>query len=206
MEKILARVMTNKKLGAPTTTTTTMASPALLEAVFDYSQTAHNNDLSSWEVVNPSSSSDIETFSFDSDSDSDEEDENTYALDSTSSEQDLIDHHQSIESTDVRVVSIDEPSGYDDYNDYGNGNYDCDVNEDEEDYDHDDDYDDELVPRSFSDRFGKQRLMKLGKRACNPKMSNPKKLPCYFYNRPGGVHAARDGVAWKRKVGRKNEA
>ncbi|KAF7143486.1 hypothetical protein RHSIM_Rhsim05G0069800 [Rhododendron simsii] len=202
MEKILARVMPSKRLGAPTTT---MAGPALLEAVFDYSQTANNDDLSSWEIINnSSSSSDIETFSFDSDSD--EEDEDTYVLDSTSSEQDLIDHHRSIESIDVKVVSIDEPSGYDDYNDYGNGNYDCDVMEDEEDYDHDDDYDDEMVPRSFSNRFGKQRMMKLGKRACNPKMSNPKKLPCYFYNRPGGVHAARDGVAWKRKVGRKNEA
>lgn len=48
-------------------------------------------------------------------------------------------------------------------------------------------------------------IMKLGKRACNPKMSNPIKLPCYFHNRPGKVHAANNDVAWKRKIGRNRE-
>jgi len=203
MEKILAR-LTNKKVKAPTT----IADPTLIEA-----------DLSSWEIINRSSFSsssdddEIETYSF-NDEEEDDEQENIFVLDSVPP--DVV----RIDAGDAEVVSIDKATVIDDYDigDYSydvyDGDYNSDVmedqeeedNYDEDDDDDDDDYDDELVPRSLSDRFGKQRLMKLGKRACNPKMSNPKKLPCYFYNRPGGVPAANKVVAWKRKIVRNKQA
>jgi hypothetical protein len=196
MEKILAR-LTNKKVKAPTT----IADPTLIEA-----------DLSSWEIINRSSFSfssssdddEIETYSF-NDEEEDDEQEDIFVLDSVPP--DVV----RIDAGDAEVVSIDKATVIDDY-DIGDYSYDVmedqeeEDNYDEDDDDDDDDYDDELVPRSLSDRFGKQRLMKLGKRACNPKMSNPKKLPCYFYNRPGGVPAANKVVAWKRKIVRNKQA
>lgn len=60
-------------------------------------------------------------------------------------------------------------------------------NYDEDDeHGYEDEYDDELVPIEVRNRFGKQRIRKMGKRAC-PKMKKSKKLP-YKYNRPGCVH------------------
>ncbi|PRQ23945.1 hypothetical protein RchiOBHm_Chr6g0266971 [Rosa chinensis] len=64
------------------------------------------------------------------------------------------------------------------------GHDDDDVGGDEED---DDGYglDDELVPWSVSDRFGRERMRKLGKRTF-PKMQNSKRSP-YLVVRPGCV-------------------
>ncbi|KAJ4716587.1 FK506-binding protein 3-like [Melia azedarach] len=61
--------------------------------------------------------------------------------------------------------------------------------EDEYEYDHDDyddDLDDELVPWSVSGKLGRQRMRKLGKRAC-AKMNYSKKSP-FLYMKPGAVH------------------
>ncbi|KAL2328999.1 hypothetical protein Fmac_022426 [Flemingia macrophylla] len=73
--------------------------------------------------------------------------------------------------------------------------YDCDaLHADEEDDDEDDDaddaddgygLDDELVPWNVSNKFGRQRMRKLGKRAFS-KMHNSKKSP-YLFVRPGCV-------------------
>ncbi|XAR59112.1 hypothetical protein NMG60_11014766 [Bertholletia excelsa] len=68
-------------------------------------------------------------------------------------------------------------------------------------YDDDDgggfDLDDELVPRSVSDRFGRQRMRKLGKRAY-PKMNKSRKLP-YYYSRPGCVYG-KHGLGLKHSI------
>ncbi|CAM8935306.1 hypothetical protein QQ045_014744 [Rhodiola kirilowii] len=57
--------------------------------------------------------------------------------------------------------------------------------EDAEDYNDRDDLDDELVPWSVSDRFGRERMRKLGNRAY-AKMNKTKKF-AYALNRPGCV-------------------
>lgn len=69
---------------------------------------------------------------------------------------------------------------------YGYG-YDYGGHVEEQDDDGDDRYDldDELVPWSVSDKIGRQRMRKLGKRAF-PKMYNSKRSP-YLFVRPGCV-------------------
>ncbi|CAN4112429.1 unnamed protein product [Withania somnifera] len=57
--------------------------------------------------------------------------------------------------------------------------------EEEEDEDEDFDFDDGLVPNWLSDKFGRQRIRKLGKRA-GSRMNKSKRGPCIF-NRPGCV-------------------
>lgn len=56
---------------------------------------------------------------------------------------------------------------------------------DEQDNDYDDEYDfdDNLVPFSVSNRFGKQRMGKVGKKANTGKMRKPKRMPGYYYNK-----------------------
>lgn len=61
--------------------------------------------------------------------------------------------------------------------------------EEEEDGDEDEDgydLDDELVPRSVRDKFGRQRIRKLGKRGF-ARMYNSKRSP-YLFMKPGCVH------------------
>ncbi|XP_018815295.2 uncharacterized protein LOC108986937 [Juglans regia] len=72
------------------------------------------------------------------------------------------------------------------YDDGGRGEEQFD-NEGDEDDDANDGYDlnDELVPWNVSDKFGRQRMRKLGKRAF-PKMHNSKRSP-YLFVRPGCV-------------------
>ncbi|GFY94975.1 hypothetical protein Acr_10g0003600 [Actinidia rufa] len=183
MEKILGRVRNTK--GA------TMGDGWIDDVVFEADGDG-DGDLSSWEIIDQS---DDEDFSFDDD------DGDLYLLESLSSDlsdrsspHDLIDQITNHENDvrDVEDVSIDENCGYGDYNvdyDVENG-FDVDDDDEEEEEDYEYDVDDELVPRSVSDRFGGQRLRKLGKRAF-PKMNSPRKLPCYYYNRPGGVHVKR---------------
>ncbi|XVE93707.1 hypothetical protein REPUB_Repub01dG0217300 [Reevesia pubescens] len=70
-----------------------------------------------------------------------------------------------------------------DQEDDGGDDYDEEVEEDEDDgYD----LDDELVPRSLSGKFGRERMRKLGKRAF-AKMNTSKKSP-FLYVKPGCVH------------------
>ncbi|CAL5329029.1 unnamed protein product [Camellia sinensis] len=190
MEKILERLR-NKK-GA------TMAD-AWIEDVFE----ANDDDLSSWELINQSDDEN-EDYSFDDD---DDDDDDLYVLESLSSDfstqsppPDLIDHTIDHVREDfiVKHVSIDQQYEQDftkhvsidqryEYNDYENNNNNDDDNDDEEEEEEEDyDLDDELVPKSVSDRFGRQRMRKLGKRAY-PKMNKSKRLP-YYYSRPGCVH------------------
>lgn len=70
--------------------------------------------------------------------------------------------------------------------DYGSDEINNDDCDDSDDYDDGHDLDDELVPWGLSDKFGRQRIRKLGKRA-GPKMNKAKRL-AYRYNRPGCVH------------------
>lgn len=86
----------------------------------------------------------------------------------------------------------------------GDGLYDEDENEDEsevEDDDDDDDedldLDDELVPKWLSNKFERQRMRKLGKRAY-PKMKKSKRL-VNQYNRPGCVHG-KHGLGLKHNL------
>lgn len=76
---------------------------------------------------------------------------------------------------------VDDGDAGDEY-----GNYKKDDDEDYDDYDDGHDLDDELVPWGLSDKFGRQRIRKLGKRA-GPKVNKAKRL-AYRYNRPGCVH------------------
>ncbi|KAL1362234.1 hypothetical protein AAHE18_03G065100 [Arachis hypogaea] len=76
-----------------------------------------------------------------------------------------------------------------DHGHHDNNNDDDEVEgvDDEDDEDDDDGYDldDELVPWNVGNRFERQRMRKLGKRACS-KMNNSKRNP-YLYTRPGCV-------------------
>ncbi|CAA2989756.1 Hypothetical predicted protein [Olea europaea subsp. europaea] len=60
--------------------------------------------------------------------------------------------------------------------------------DDEEDMDDEDGFglDDELVPWMLKDRFGRQRIRKMGKRGSS-RVNKSKRGP-YFYNRPGAVY------------------
>ncbi|KAH1072350.1 hypothetical protein J1N35_024678 [Gossypium stocksii] len=64
--------------------------------------------------------------------------------------------------------------------------YACDGDGELEVDDGDDDLDDELVPRAFSGKLGRQRMRKLGKRVC-AKMHTSKKSP-FLYMKPGCVY------------------
>ncbi|MED6209956.1 hypothetical protein PIB30_059606 [Stylosanthes scabra] len=66
------------------------------------------------------------------------------------------------------------------YDDEGDGD-----NDEDDDDDDGYDLDDELVPWNVGNRFERQRMRKLGKRACS-KMNNSKRNP-YLYTRPGCV-------------------
>jgi len=163
-------------------------------------------DLSSWELVEPSDDENEQDYSYDDD----DEEIDLYVFGALPSDlaaqspaQDLVDHASGQEDRVdlVKRVSVDEkcvytvteaplnaklwlhPFVYDDYND---GN---DEEEEEERYDDYEGYydlDDELVPKNVIDRFGRQRIRKLGKRAFS-KMNKAKRLP-YAYNRPGCVY------------------
>ncbi|KAJ7978508.1 nuclear polyadenylated RNA-binding protein 3-like [Quillaja saponaria] len=67
-------------------------------------------------------------------------------------------------------------------------------NDDDDEYDDDNRYDldDELVPWSVSSKFGRQRMRKLGKRACS------KKSP-YLFVRPGCVRG-KHGLGLKHSI------
>ncbi|MFS8012580.1 hypothetical protein Hanom_Chr14g01322551 [Helianthus anomalus] len=57
--------------------------------------------------------------------------------------------------------------------------------------------DDELVPRWLNNKFERQRMRKLGKRAY-PKMKKSKRL-AFMYNKPGCVHG-KHGLGMKHNL------
>ncbi|KAL7002655.1 hypothetical protein U1Q18_003810 [Sarracenia purpurea var. burkii] len=159
-----------------------------------------DDDLSSWELVNrpedEGHDDEIQDVSYDEDEDLDSLQSISSDLSTRSSPRDFVDHANDpkVHVQDLKGVLIDEQFGFDHYNDQNEGQekdvYDDDDNADD-DYDgggaYENDLDDDLVPKSVSDRFGRQRLKKLGKRAY-PKMNSSRKLPYYYYNRPDCVH------------------
>ncbi|XP_059448426.1 uncharacterized protein LOC132179685 [Corylus avellana] len=108
-----------------------------------------------------------------------------------------------IETHHVDVLDFDGDVKYD-YGYYGYG--DGDGGHGEEQYDEDDedddngddgrDLDDELVPWAVSDKVGRQRMRKLGKRVFS-KMNTSKRSP-YLFVRPGCVRG-KHGLGMKHK-------
>ncbi|KAK4378306.1 hypothetical protein RND71_000168 [Anisodus tanguticus] len=144
-------------------------------------EVAHHvfDDLSEWEFVNPSDDEHEDSYSFTDNDESMLKDDDPCEIGSPcevgSPSSDI-----SIESP-PQVQLVGALIAYDVRVDSSN---DDDMEEEEEDYD--DDLDDELVPNWLSDKFGRQRIRKLGKRA-NSRMNKSKKGP-YVFNRPGCVH------------------
>ncbi|KAK4761319.1 hypothetical protein SAY87_006212 [Trapa incisa] len=66
-----------------------------------------------------------------------------------------------------------------------------------DDVEEDDGLDDELVPRNLSGKLGRQRMRKLGKRACS-KMNTSKRSP-YLYVKPGCLYG-KHGLGLKHSV------
>ncbi|MCE3049537.1 hypothetical protein HAX54_045125 [Datura stramonium] len=159
---------------------TTMVSRS--EAEFE----AHDvfEDLSSWEFVNPSDDEQEDSYSFSDHTDDDGSDElmskedDPCEIGSPSSDISMV-SPSPVQTMGALVCHV----GFD-YHDSSHDDMEEEEGEEEEDYD--DDLDDELVPNWLSDKFGRQRIRKLGKRACS-RMNKSKKGP-YIFNRPGCVH------------------
>lgn len=142
--------------------------------------------LSHWEFVNAS----------DADSEKEESENEEREVDNSVGDEigslgfepneQIVTHHVDLDDDhDHQDVGVKYESGH-----YSSGygqQRDDEEEEEEEDDDDDgeDDLDDELVPWDVSDKFGRQRLRKLGKRAF-PKMYNSKRSP-YLFVRPGCV-------------------
>lgn len=153
-------------------------------------------DLSSWEFVNQSDDEDDDRFSFNED-DLDNEDghdeivmklEDEFLLGSPSSDVSMesVSPPQISSPLDVPSVGLnhDYRYNYDYDHDYTNS-YDYEDEEEDEEDDGGYDLDDELVPRWVSDKLGRQRIRKMGKRA-SPRMNKAKGLP-YYFHKPGSV-------------------
>ncbi|KAL0334689.1 UNVERIFIED_CONTAM: hypothetical protein Sradi_4680800 [Sesamum radiatum] len=137
-----------------------------------------DDDLSTWEFVDASISDDEDIYSFDGDDGISEGDDATeeepeskpslsvsppmtFPVEMTSNHV----YHEGREGSD----DDDDDSGDDDARDV-----------------YHDDVDDELVPWKLKDRFGKQRIRKMGKRG-GPKPNKSKRQP-YYHNRPGCLY------------------
>ncbi|CAN4107483.1 unnamed protein product [Withania somnifera] len=140
---------------------------------------AEIEDLSSWEFVNPS----------------DDEQEDSYSF--TDDELMLKEYDPCEIGSPSSVISmeLESPSqvqtigalvvcnvGYDYHDDDDDDQEEEEEEDEEEDFDFDDD---ELVPNWISDKFGRQRIRKLGKRVSS-RMNKSKKGP-YIFNKPGCV-------------------
>ncbi|PIN12092.1 hypothetical protein CDL12_15292 [Handroanthus impetiginosus] len=162
---------------------------------------AVDDDLSTWEFVNPSQSDDEDLYSFDSDDVTSEggdvitdEPESKPVGEEEDDEEDahearglgVLDAVISIQSLSVSppmTFPVEMTSNHV-YHDDGEGYDDGDGDSDDV-YDMDD-VDDELVPWKLKNRFGKQRIRKMGKRS-GPKLNKSKKMP-FYQNRPGCLH------------------
>ncbi|XP_073128282.1 uncharacterized protein [Henckelia pumila] len=138
-------------------------------------------DLAAWVLVSPSLSDDEDLYSFDSDGDDaiggeHEEDPKKEHLDDVVYMQTL-----SVSPQPVVCFPVEDVMGLHVYDDD-----DFAVDEDDGGMDDDDDVDDELIPWKLKDRFGKQRIRKMGKRG-GPKVSTSKRLP-HYHNRPGCLY------------------
>ncbi|KAK1439884.1 hypothetical protein QVD17_05708 [Tagetes erecta] len=165
------------------------------------------SDSDSWQVIDPSDSDDGnfscgDVISTDDDSDEvvpDVDDLLQLPYGSPSSDismQSLVDqithHHQIIDDAVVENGGLidgehlpyeeDEDESEEDENDEEEGDLDL---------------DDELVPKWLNNKFERQRMRKLGKRAY-PKMKKSKRL-AYMYNKPGCVHG-KHGVGTKHNL------
>ncbi|XP_071726070.1 uncharacterized protein [Rutidosis leptorrhynchoides] len=180
------------------------------------------SDSDSWQVIDPSDS-DGENYSYndvttdEDDVTADEDDEVVPDVD------DLLQHPYGSPSSDISMQSLADEitrqcqelnvvyeinqnrlmigaegvikGGDDLYNEDEN-----EIEDEEEDDDHDDDdldLDDELVPKWLSNKFERQRMRKLGKRAY-PKMKKSKRL-VNQYSKPGCVHG-KHGLGLKHNL------
>ncbi|KAI3675258.1 hypothetical protein L1987_84846 [Smallanthus sonchifolius] len=170
------------------------------------------SDSDSWQVIDPSDSDDG-NFSYgdvitDDDDDDEDNDEAVPDVD------DLLQHPYGSPASDISMQSlVDEITHHcQELNDaceidhirqtIGGGDAVVDDGEDDsydeaEDADDDSDLDDELVPKWLNNKFERQRMKKLGKRAY-PKMKKSKRL-AYMYNKPGCVHG-KHGVGTKHNL------
>ncbi|TMW84647.1 hypothetical protein EJD97_024727 [Solanum chilense] len=157
------------------------------------------DDLSSWEFVNPSDDEQEDSYSFTDQTDDDDDDElmlkedDPCEIGSPSSDISMKSESESGSPLPVQTIgalmvchvgfnhqekySCDDDQEEDDEEEE-------EEEEEEEDYDYD--LDDELVPNWLSDKVGRQRIRKLGKRVCS-KMNKSRKAP-HVFNRPGCVH------------------
>ncbi|XP_009788265.1 uncharacterized protein [Nicotiana sylvestris] len=165
-------------------------------------------DLSSWEFVNPSDDEQEDSYSF-SDHTSDDESDELMSKEDDPCEIGSPPSPSHVQITGSLLVDpceigsdpceIGSPSSsphvqitgpllvFNVRVDDGHEEEDEEEEEEEEEEDYDGyDLDDELVPKWLRDKFGRQRIRKLGKRACS-RMNKSKRGP-YIFNRPGCVH------------------
>ncbi|KAL2490670.1 Uncharacterized protein Adt_26298 [Abeliophyllum distichum] len=137
-----------------------------------------DEDLSSWELVSLSQSDDEEElYSF---NDAAAEDEQEAVV-----RESHLPSHDDVLPTESLSVSVSPPplTLHVDITHHA-------CNDDDDDEDEDENggsgLDDELVPLKLKDRFGKQRIRKIGKRG-GSRVNKSKKVS-YYYNRPGCVY------------------
>ncbi|CAI9769073.1 unnamed protein product [Fraxinus pennsylvanica] len=134
------------------------------------------DDLSSWEFVSPSQSDDEEIYSFNDDAYSAAESEQEAAAlePHPPSHDDVI----SMESLSVSPTPLTLDVGFTHQVYHDDSEYDDEIEGSG--------LDDELVPLKLKDRFGKQRITKIGRRG-GSRVNKSKKVS-YYYNRPGCVY------------------
>ncbi|KAL2468446.1 uncharacterized protein Fot_50022 [Forsythia ovata] len=135
-----------------------------------------DEDLSSWELVRLSQS--------------DDEEEELYSFNDTAAEEHeavaLESHlpsHDDVIPMESLSVSVSPPplTLHVDITHHS-----CNDDDDDDDENGGSGLDDELVPLKLKDRFGKQRIRKIGKRG-GSRVNKSKKVS-YYYNRPGCVY------------------
>ncbi|KAL3621280.1 hypothetical protein CASFOL_036192 [Castilleja foliolosa] len=140
-------------------------------------------DLSTWEFVNASQSDDEDLYSFDGDdviSDSD-----GVISPDESAQEGYKDIRAAREFISIQPMSVSPTMTLPVEMTFNNHVYhgDDDVHDVDDEGDDDGDYDDELLPWNLKGRFGKQRIVKLGKRG--PKPNKSKRMPMH---RPGCLY------------------
>ncbi|KAJ0680615.1 hypothetical protein HanPI659440_Chr16g0626181 [Helianthus annuus] len=149
-----------------------------------------DSDSDSWQVIDASDSDDGNLSYGDVTTTDDEDDDVVPDVD------DLLQHPFGSPLSDVSMQSAVEEIAHrlqiiDDGEDDPEDADESDDNADE------DDLDDELVPKWLNNKFERQRMRKLGKRAY-PKMKKSKRL-AYMYNKPGCVHG-KHGLGMKHNL------
>ncbi|KAL3614028.1 hypothetical protein CASFOL_042102 [Castilleja foliolosa] len=140
-------------------------------------------DLSTWELVNASQSDDEDLYSFDGDDIISAGESPQEEYQDAGSAREVI---SAVSVISIQPMSVSPPMTLPVEMTLNNHVYHGDDDVDDDEDDDDGDYDDELVPWKLKGRFGKQRIMKLGKRG-GSKPNKSKKMPIY-YNRPGCLY------------------